>query len=356
MSSSLTKYRLLGRSGLRVSPLCLGTMTFGTQWGWGSPEEEARDILNRYLELGGNFVDTANFYTGGTSETMLGKFLEGRRDQVVLATKFTLSMRDGDPNASGNGRKNIVQSCEASLRRLKTDYIDLYIMHAWDGITPAEEILAALHALVMQGKVLHIGVSDTPAWKVAQAQTLADWRGWDRFCSLQIKYALTERTVERELIPMAREMGLGVTPWSPLDGGFLSGKYAPEDAEKKSDSAPAADRRLKAESLRERFDDRNERILAELRAVGHEAARSCAQVALNWVQNRPGVASTIIGARRMDQLEDNLAALDFDLSPEQRERLDKISAVDLGFPGDFLSKEPVRKIVSGGCEVVAPKL
>jgi len=345
--SNLAQYRLLGRSGLRVSPLCLGTMTFGTEWGWGSDEDASRAILDRYLAAGGNFVDTANFYTGGTSESMLGKFLAGRRDQVVLATKFTLAMRPGDPNAAGNGRKNIVQSCEASLKRLGTDHIDLYILHAWDGLTPTEEWMSAFDMLVRQGKILYVGVSDMPAWKVAQAQTLADWRGWERICALQIEHSLIQRDVERDLVPMARELGLGVTPWSPLAGGFLSGKFTRDNLK------PGGDPRLKDEALKKKATEKNLALLDVLHAVAKESGRSCAQVALNWVQNRPGVASTIIGARRMEQLEDNLAALDFALDADQVRRLDEASSIELGFPHDFLRVPRVKEILHGGCDVRA---
>src|ERR1700729_4104753 len=219
------RYRLLGNSGLRVSEAALGTMTFGEDWGWGSPKEESRKVYDTFRESGGNFIDTANIYTNGTSESLLGEFMQGHRQSVVLATKYSNSFPGTDPNAAGNHRKNMVQAVEASLKRLKTDYVDLYWLHIWDQITPVEEVMRAFDDLVRQGKVLYIGVSDAPAWWIAQANTLAELRGWASFIGLQIEYSLIERTVERELIPMAKAFNLGMVAWSPLAGGLLSGKY-----------------------------------------------------------------------------------------------------------------------------------
>src|SRR6266851_4198650 len=219
------KYRLLGKSGLRVSEAALGTMTFGDDWGWGSAKDEAKIIYNTYREAGGNFIDTANFYTNGTSEEFLGEFIRGHRESVVVATKYSNAAPGGDPNAAGNHRKSMMQAVEASLKRLQTHYIDLYWVHIWDEITPVEEVMRGLDDIVRQGKVLYVGISDAPAWWIAQANTLADLRGWSRFIGLQIPYNLIERTVERELVPMARELGIGVTAWSPLSNGVLTGKY-----------------------------------------------------------------------------------------------------------------------------------
>src|SRR5271156_6557421 len=219
------KYRLLGKSGLRVSEVSLGTMTFGDEWGWGSPKAEAQKVYETYREAGGNFIDTANFYTNGTSESFLGEFVQGHRPSVVLATKYTNANPSTDPNASGNHRKNMMQAVEESLKRLRTDYIDLYWVHIWDHITPVEEVMRGLDDLVRQGKVLYVGISDAPAWWVAQANTLAELRGWTQFIGLQLEYSLIERTVERELIPMAKALNLGVLAFSPLAGGFLTGKY-----------------------------------------------------------------------------------------------------------------------------------
>jgi aryl-alcohol dehydrogenase-like predicted oxidoreductase len=328
---ALTDYVTIGHSGLRVSPFCLGAMTFGEDWGWGSSVAESAAILSRFMARGGNFIDTANVYTKGHSEQIIGDVIgrdRGKRDRVVIATKFFGSLHPGDPNGGGAGRKTIVSSCEQSLRRLQTDYIDLYWMHCWDRYTPIEETMRALDDLVSAGKVRYIGLSDTPAWKVAQAQTIARFRGWAPLVALQIEYSLLERTVEGELIPMALEMGLGVTPWSPLKSGVLSGKYTRENA-----ATVKADR---GERVTQNLGDKVYAIIDELTAIGRELQASPASVALAWVQGRPGVASTIIGARRLDQLDQNLAALDLRLSVDQIARLDALSKPTLGFPMQFL--------------------
>jgi aryl-alcohol dehydrogenase-like predicted oxidoreductase len=307
-------------------------MTFGEDWGWGSSVAESEDIISRFMERGGNFIDTANVYTKGHSEKIIGDFVgrdHARRDRVVIATKFFGNLFPGDPNGGGAGRKTIVSSCEQSLRRLQTDYIDLYWMHCWDRLTPVEETMRALDDLVTSGKVRYIGFSDTPAWKVSQAQTIAQLRGWTPLVALQIEYSLLERTVEGELIPMAREMGLGVTPWSPLKSGVLSGKYTRENA-----ASVKADR---GERVTQNLGEKVYGIIDELIAIGKELGASPASVALAWVQGRPGVASTIIGARRLDQLDQNLAALALALNADQVARLDKLSKPTLGFPMQFLN-------------------
>ncbi|HET6958055.1 MAG TPA: aldo/keto reductase [Vicinamibacterales bacterium] len=329
---ALTDYVTLGRSGLRVSPFCLGAMTFGEDWGWGSSVAESEAIISRFMERGGNFIDTANVYTKGHSEKIIGDFVgrdHARRDRIVIATKFFGNLFPGDPNGGGAGRKTIVSSCEQSLRRLQTDYIDLYWMHCWDRFTPVDETMRALDDLVTSGKLRYIGFSDTPAWKVSQAQTIAHLRGWAPLVALQIEYSLLERTVEGELIPMALEMGLGVTPWSPLKSGVLSGKYTRENA-----ASVKADR---GERVTQNLGEKVYSIIDELIAIGKELGSSPASIALAWVQGRPGVASTIIGARRMDQLDQNLAALDVTLSRDQVARLDKLSKPTLGFPMQFLN-------------------
>jgi len=329
---ALTDYVTLGRSGLRVSPFCLGAMTFGEDWGWGSSVAESEAIISRFMERGGNFIDTANVYTKGHSEKIIGDFVgrdHARRDRIVIATKFFGNLFPGDPNGGGAGRKTIVSSCEQSLRRLQTDYIDLYWMHCWDRYTPVDETMRALDDLVTSGKVRYIGFSDTPAWKVSQAQTIAHLRGWAPLVALQIEYSLLERTVEGELIPMALEMGLGVTPWSPLKSGVLSGKYTRENA-----ASVKADR---GERVTQNLGEKVYSIIDELIAIGKELGSSPASIALAWVQGRPGVASTIIGARRMDQLDQNLAALDVTLSRDHMARLDKLSKPMLGFPMQFLN-------------------
>jgi len=328
---ALNDYVTLGRSGLRVSPFCLGAMTFGEDWGWGASAAESASILARFVERGGNFIDTANVYTRGHSETIIGDFIgadRNRRDRIVIATKFFGNMYPGDPNGGGAGRKAIVSACEQSLRRLRTDYIDLYWMHAWDRFTPIEETMRTFDDLVQSGKVRYIGFSDTPAWKVAQAQTIAAFRGWTPLVALQIEYSLLERTVEGELIPMALELGLGVTPWSPLRGGALSGNYTRANAQ-----TLKADR---GERVTLYLNDKGYAIIDELTRIARELNTSPAAVALAWVQGRPGVASTIIGARRRDQLEQNLEALDLTLGPEHLAALDALSQPALNFPAAFL--------------------
>ncbi len=343
----LDHYRLLGRSGLRVSPLCLGTMTFGTEWGWGADRETSRAIFNAYAERGGNFIDTANFYTKGTSERFVGECMGDARERFVLATKFTLNMCPGDPNAGGNHRKCMIQSVEASLRRLNTDYIDLYWLHAWDGTTPVDEVMRGLDDLVRAGKILYVAISDTPAWKIAQCNTLAELRGWSRFIALQVEYNLALRDVERELVPMAIELGLGVLPWSPLASGLLSGKYSRTDLEKQG-NAKAEENAGGAVARPIALSEKRIAIAEAVKAVADEAGRSPAQVALNWLLTRPGVTSPILGARTLTQIEDNLGALDFALDAEHRERLDGLSAIELGFPHDFLAGDMVRGLIAGG--------
>jgi aryl-alcohol dehydrogenase-like predicted oxidoreductase len=326
---ALNDYVTLGRSGLRVSPFCLGTMTFGEDWGWGTDPAESKRILDTFIDRGGNFIDTANMYTKGHSETIIGEHLgdaSGRRDRVVLATKFVGNLYRNDPNGGGANRKAIVQQCENSLRRLATDYIDLYWMHAWDDFTPIDETMRALDDLVSSGKVRYVGVSDTPAWKVAQAQTLTELRGWTPFVGLQIEYSLLERTVEGELIPMARELGLGVTPWSPLKSGVLSGKFTRQNADQ-SDRGDWANLFL---------TDATYDLIDLLIGAAKELDSTPARVALSWVQNRPGVTSTIIGARRLNQLEDNLAALDLQLPETILAKLDEATTPTLPFPCGFL--------------------
>lgn len=335
------KYRLLGNSGLRVAEMSLGTMTFGDDWGWGSSKDEARKVYEAYRDAGGNFIDTANMYTNGTSEQFLGEFMRDHRQEVVLATKYTNAAPGKDPNAGGNQRKNMVQALEASLRRLKTDYIDLYWMHIWDKLTPVEEIMRAFDDLVRAGKVLYIGVSDTPAWWVAQANTMAELRGWTQFIGLQIEYSLVERTIERELIPMANSFKLGLVAWSPLAGGLLSGKYHANNANGS---------RYTQETGKEflRTGERIDRVVGALNKVSEETGRSMAQVALAWLRYRDIPIIPIIGARRISQLQDNLDSLTLELNPEQVSRLNQASAIELGFPHDFYDRELVRNVVYGG--------
>jgi aryl-alcohol dehydrogenase-like predicted oxidoreductase len=332
----VNEYSTLGRSGLRVSPLCLGTMTFGTEWGWGAEESVSRSLFDRYIEQGGNFIDTADGYTGGKSEEMVGKFIADRslRDRVVLATKFTFNAEQGNPNAGGNGRKNIYRALHGSLRRLKTDYIDLYWLHAWDTITPVEEVVSALNDLVREGKIRHYGFSDTPAWYVARAYTLAEKEGKDRLIALQLEYSLVERNIEREHIPAAQELGLGICPWSPLASGFLTGKYKRQGNDGQGDGRLEKTRDSQNPTLL-RFNQRNWEILDVLLEVSSQIGRPAAQVALNWVATQPGVTSTILGASKLNQLEDNLRSIEFSIPAELRQKLDQASAPESMHPYVF---------------------
>jgi len=326
------RYKLLGNSGLRVSELCLGTMTFGEDWGWGSDKEESRAVFQAFAEAGGNFLDTANLYTNGTSETLVGEFVKGDREKWVIATKYSLNTRPGDVNACGNHRKNLFQAVEASLKRLGTD---------WDSLTPIEEVMRAFDDLVRMGKVLYIGISDSPAWIVSQGNTLATLRGWTPFIGLQIEYSLKERTPERELLPMAKALNIGVTAWSPLGGGVLTGKY-------NQPKPNPVDGRLSMTDQPFQILDRDLKIAETVLEIAREIGKSPAQVALNWLRNRPNPIIPIIGARRLSQLQDNLACVDFNLTGEQLQRLDNISAISLGFPQELLASQFVRDILLGG--------
>jgi len=332
------RYKLFGKSGLRVSELCLGTMTFGPNWGWGADKAEAKNIFDAYASAGGNFIDTANRYTDGTAESYLGEFLAPDRDHFILATKYSLYDRKDDPNFSGNHRKNMIRSLEGSLKRLNTDFIDIFWLHAWDFMTPVEEIMRGLDDLVKAGKVLHLGISDTPAWVVSQANTLADLRGWTAFTGLQFEYSLVERTPERDLMPMARAFGMAMTPWGILGAGVLSGKYNPGKVQEEQGRA-----RLWGEVNEQRLT-----IAQIVEAISKEIGCTPAQVAINWVRQQPGTVIPILGARRASQFLENLAALDHPLSPDQFRRLDDASHIDRGFPHDFLASDGVRNLVTGG--------
>ena len=336
------KYRLLGKSGLRVSEASLGTMTFGDEWGWRSPKAEAQKVYETYREAGGNFIDTANFYTGGTSEKFVGEFIKGHRDSVVLATKYSNAAPGNDPNAAGNHRKSMMQALEASLKRLQTDYIDLYWVHIWDGITPVEEVMRGLDDIVRAGKALYVGISDAPAWWVAQANTLAELRGWTQFTGLQIEYNLIERTVERELVPMAKALNLGVLAWSPLARGILTGKY---HGDGKADGGRMTNDGMK-DFLPE--EQRAAPIISAVKSVSEQTGRSMAQVALAWLRHQTVPVIPIIGARKVSQLQDNLASLDLELSAEQLKSLDGASRIELGFPQSIYERETVRATRYGG--------
>jgi aryl-alcohol dehydrogenase-like predicted oxidoreductase len=348
---ALDSYYTLGRSGLRVSRLAFGTMTFGTEWGWGADEAAAQKLFNTYVDAGGNFIDTADLYTNGTSETWLGKFVAERnlRDRIVITTKFTYNAEPGNPNAGGNGRKNILRAVDGSLQRLGTDYIDLYLLHTWDRITPAEEVMRTLDDLVCSGKVRYVGLSDTPAWYAARAQTLAEWRGYEPLSTLQLEYSLVERNIEREFVTLGQELGMGIMVWSPLASGLLSGKYKPSEGGFTGEGRLETTKGV-ANPAFQKFSDRNWKIVAELEKVAQELGQSMAQVAVNWTVYRPGIASVIIGATKQSQLEDNLKALDFKLPPELADRLEAISRPEAQFPYSFFGNE-IQGMIHGGATV-----
>jgi aryl-alcohol dehydrogenase-like predicted oxidoreductase len=326
------RYTLLGRSGLRVSEVALGTMTFGEAWGWGASPEESRRMFETFVEAGGNFVDTACNYTDGQSEEILGELVEQDRERLVVATKYTLTGHPDDPNAGGNHRKNLVQTLETSLRRLRTEYVDLLWLHMWDGMTPVEEVVRALDDLVSSGKVLYVGISDTPAWVVSRAVTMAELRGWSRFVGLQAPYSLVDRDVERELLPMARSLELTFTSWGMLEGGALTGKYLVDSDEP---------RRY------ESGGPKTNAIAREVISVAEEVDATPAQVAIAWVRAQPWPIVPIVGARTESQLRENLGALDVELSPDQLERLGAAGEFRVGFPRDFLESEHVRGLIFG---------
>jgi aryl-alcohol dehydrogenase-like predicted oxidoreductase len=333
----MMNYKIFGRSGLRVSELCLGTMTFGTEWGYGADENTSRLIFFRFLEEGGNFIDTANRYTEGTSEKFLGKFIaESRmRDQLVIASKYSLFTKEGRINDSGNHRKNLVQTVEGSLQRMNLDFMDILYVHAWDFTTRPDEVMRALDDLVRSGKVLHVAVSDTPAWIIAQCNTLADLRGWSAFCGVQLEYSLITRDAERELLPMCNHLELGVTAWAPLAGGALSGKYLSNEAG-----------RVKADSRRR--DEKSNRIAATVVQLAGESGVMPTHVALNWILKKHKNVIPVVGARTIEQIDQNLNALKTTLNEEQFIRLEEVSAIELGFPHDFYAQEGVQKVLYGG--------
>lgn len=336
----MLRYRLLGRSGLRVSEICLGTMSMGQDWGFGADEPTSHRILDAFAEAGGTFLDTANKYHNGQTEEYVGRWLKGRRDRMVVATKYTLAMDHGDPNTAGNQRKNMVRSVEDSLRRLGTDYIDLLWVHAWDRYTPYEETMRGLDDLVRAGKVLYIGISDTPAWVVSASNTLAELRGWTQFVGLQIEYSLLQRTPERDLLPMAEHFGLTTVAWAPLGGGVLTGKYTRGDG-------PGDSKRAASNDARGRTSARNLEIARAVDDIADALGCSSAQVATAWVRGRGYGFIPIVGARKVAQIEDSLGAAQVELSAEQTARLDALSAIEPGFPHDFLASDGVLNLVRG---------
>jgi len=330
------KYKLLGRSGLKVSELCLGTMGFGTEAGWGADKETSFAIMDAFATAGGNFIDTANMYKLGTSEKIIGEYLHNHdRDHFVVATKYSLKDNITNPNASGNNRKNMMRSVEDSLKRLKTDFIDLFYLHVWDDLTPIDEVLRGMDDLIRQGKINYAAISDTPAWVVAKGNTLAELMGWNQFIALQVEYSLLARTPERELIPMAKHFGMTVTPWAPLGGGALTGKYLRGE--------PG---RIKPESNRR--NQRAETITKAVTAIANELGVSPGNVALKWTMQQGFSSIPVVGATKLSQLEDNLKTVEVHLNDEHLQKLNEASAIELGFPGDFFREEAVKNNTFGG--------
>lgn len=329
-------YKLLGRSGLKVSELCLGTMGFGTEAGWGADREMSFSIMDAFAEAGGNFLDTANVYKLGTSEKIIGEYMQNHdRDYFVLATKYSLKDNQTNPNASGNNRKNMMRSVEESLKRLRTDFIDVLYLHIWDDLTPIDEVLRGMDDLIRQGKVNYVAISDTPAWMVAKGNTMAELMGWSQFVALQVEYSLIQRTPERELIPMAKHYGMTVTPWAPLGGGVLSGKYLRGEQG-----------RIKPESRR--LDDRSVSITKTVVTIADELGVSPSHVALQWTTHQGFSCIPIVGATKVDQLKENLKSIDIKLTAEHLQKLDEVSKIDLGFPGEFFREEGVKMNSFGG--------
>jgi aryl-alcohol dehydrogenase-like predicted oxidoreductase len=335
------RYKLLGRSGLRVAEMSLGTMTFGTDWGWGADAEECKRIFDTYVEAGGNFIDTANYYTNGSAEKIVADLIQGNRDYFVLSTKYTLPMHKGDPNAGGNHRKSMAVNIEQSLKRLKTDYIDLYWLHAWDFLTPMDEILRGLDDLVRAGKVLYIGISDTPAWVISRMNTLADFHGWTPFTAIQAEYNLLSRTPERDLFPMARHMDLAIMTWGALASGVLTGKFNVPREERGEDYQARVDRWGGV-------DERALTIAGKVIEIAERIGATPSQVALAWVHQQPGVVIPLLGARKASHIADNLKCLEVTLSDDDMAALDEISHTPKGFPHDFLASAGNQNLIYGG--------
>jgi len=348
VAPAFDRFRLLGRSGLRVAPLALGTMTFGTApnaWGtaWRADDATARAILDRYLDAGGNFIDTADVYCAGRSEEIVGEELKrrGKRHQVLVSTKFSVATNPNDPNAGGNGRKHLRASLEASLQRLQTDYIDVYWVHVWDTVTPVEEVMASLSALVDEGKVLAIGLSNVPAWYATKAQMLASWHDLAPVTALQLEYSLVERNIEHEFVPMMQELDIALIPWSPLANGFLTGKYASNGGK------PGGAGRLEVFAGMpgvHRIVDNDWQVLGVLERVATELGRSPAAVALNWIANRSRVATTLVGVSSVEQLERNLEAMTFVIPPELSAQLEQVSRPVPPHPYGLFSAEHLQAV------------
>jgi aryl-alcohol dehydrogenase-like predicted oxidoreductase len=328
-------YKLLGKSGLKVSELCLGTMGFGQEWGWGADKETSFKILDVFSNAGGNFLDTANRYTEGTSEKFIGEYIKSQRDHFVVATKYSLHDNMTNVNASGNNRKNMMRSVEESLKRLNTEFIDLLYLHIWDSLTPIDEVMRGLDDLVKQGKVNYIGISDTPAWIISRGNTMAELMGWSRFVALQVEYSLIQRTPERELIPMAKEFGMTVTPWAPLAGGALTGKYLKGDKGRLNEKS-------------KRLNENSTLIAKVVVEIAEELNVPAAHVALKWTTQQGFSSIPIVGATKIAQVEENLKALEISLSDKHLQKLDEVSKIDLGFPGEFFKEDGVKQVTYGG--------
>lgn len=329
------KYKLLGKSGLKVSELCLGTMGFGKEWNWGADQETSFKILETFANEGGNFLDTANRYTEGTSEKIIGDFVQSDRDHFVIATKYSLHDNLTNVNASGNNRKNMMRSVDESLKRLNTEFIDLLYLHIWDNLTPIDEVMRGLDDLIRMGKVNYIGISDTPAWVISRGQTMAELMGWTKFVALQLEYSLLQRTPERELIPMAKEFEMTVTPWAPLAGGALTGKYL------KGDKG-----RLKEDS--KRLNQKAVEITKVVLQIAEETGYSAASIALKWTMMQGFSSIPIVGATKPEQVNENLKCLNAELTEEHLRRLNEASKIELGFPGEFFLEEGVKTVTFGG--------
>ena len=344
-------YYTLGNTGLKVSRLALGTMTFGTEWGWGADEAGAEEMYSISREAGINLFDTADFYTGGTSEEWLGRFVRNAsdRDNVVLATKYSLNSK-GDPNTGGNARKHMISSVEESLSRMGTDYIDLYYLHVWDRLTPAEEVMRTFDDLVSSGKVRYVALSDVPAWYAARAQTIAEFRGYEKLAAIQLQYSLVERSIEHEYTDLCAEMGIGLVPWGPMGGGLLSGKYKPSEGRQPDDAGRLAMVQDDQGPAYQKFSERNWTIISALEEVANQIGQSMATTALNWVVNRPGVGSVLLGASKPEQLRDNVKALEFDIPTTLKQKLNEASAIDIPFPHSFFGEE-VQGIITGGHKI-----
>lgn len=333
----MMRYKLLGRSGLRVSELCLGAMSFGTEWGSGADKAESRKVFDRFIEAGGNFIDTANRYTEGTSEKFLGEFMGSERDKFVVATKYSLYTKRGDLNDAGNSRKNMFRSVEGSLKRLGTDYVDILYLHMWDFTTPVDEVLRGLDDLIRMGKVTYIAISDSPAWVVSAAQVMAELKGWSQFIALQAEYNLIKRDAERDLLPMCEQFDITCTSWAPIAGGVLSGKYLKD---------PGAEGRIKPVS--QRRNDRSNSITEKVVAIANELGVSATQVAMNWHRQNRYRIIPVIGARTEAQIVDSLGCLNFDIPADKLALLDEITKIEPGFPHDMLAGPQATELLYGG--------